>query len=473
MAPAVRARALADVALFDGWLGVPARREQAAEALAIARRLDDPPLVVRALTACCGTAAFDPEQAAAYFAEAIDLARSLGDRWRLSQLLGFHAYAAMMAGDATAALAAGEEGRALADAIGDRFASGLCRVWGLAAARAVLGDLRGGDKQLAEVVADAGAAGDLLCRFNGLTTHSFVLGWQGKTAEARAAAEEAISSAAELGVLVEGQGYLTLSNAELAAGDVEAAMNALVQGWKRIGDIEFSAMNLRWRAETELAAGDLDMAAGWADRAVSCTTGFFHMLSLTTRARVALARTDIDAAERDAYDALACATEVSALVGLPDILDCLTYLAANAGAYPLAARLGGAAEAIRVRTGEVRYRIHQDEDEASVTALRNAMGETDFDVNWAEGASLSTDEAIAYAQRGRGERKRPSTGWASLTPTERDVVRLVSEGLSNKDVAMRLFVSPRTVETHLTHVYTKLGLSSRVQLAQEATRRGA
>jgi DNA-binding CsgD family transcriptional regulator len=57
-----------------------------------------------------------------------------------------------------------------------------------------------------------------------------------------------------------------------------------------------------------------------------------------------------------------------------------------------------------------------------------------------------------------------------LTPTERDVVRLVSEGLGNKDIATRLFISPRTVATHLTHVYAKLGLRSRVQFAQEAAR---
>ena len=99
------------------------------------------------------------------------------------------------------------------------------------------------------------------------------------------------------------------------------------------------------------------------------------------------------------------------------------------------------------------------------------LGREDFDAAWAEGAALSTEEAIAYAQRGRGERKRPASGWASLTPAERDVVRLVSEGLANNDIATRLFVSPRTVQTHLTHVYTKLGLTSRVQLAQEATRR--
>jgi DNA-binding CsgD family transcriptional regulator len=98
------------------------------------------------------------------------------------------------------------------------------------------------------------------------------------------------------------------------------------------------------------------------------------------------------------------------------------------------------------------------------------MGESDFDAAWAEGAALSTEEAIAYAQRGRGERKRPTSGWASLTPTERDVVRLVSEGLGNSEIAARLFVSPRTVQSHLTHVYNKLGLTSRVQLVQAAAR---
>jgi DNA-binding CsgD family transcriptional regulator len=98
------------------------------------------------------------------------------------------------------------------------------------------------------------------------------------------------------------------------------------------------------------------------------------------------------------------------------------------------------------------------------------LGDNDFEAAWDQGASLSTEEVLAYAQRGRGERKRPASGWESLTPTEHDVVRLVSEGLSNADVATRLFISPRTVQTHLTHVYAKLGLDSRVQLVQEAAR---
>ena len=87
-----------------------------------------------------------------------------------------------------------------------------------------------------------------------------------------------------------------------------------------------------------------------------------------------------------------------------------------------------------------------------IAAVRNALDDRDFNTAWAEGVALSTEEAIAYAQRSRGQRKRPASGWASLTPAERDVVRLVSEGLGNNDIATRLFVSPRTVQTHLTHV---------------------
>jgi DNA-binding NarL/FixJ family response regulator len=55
---------------------------------------------------------------------------------------------------------------------------------------------------------------------------------------------------------------------------------------------------------------------------------------------------------------------------------------------------------------------------------------------------------------------------------ENDVVRLVFEGLGNKEIGARLFILPGTVQTHLTHVYAKLGISSRIQLLQESGRRG-
>jgi DNA-binding CsgD family transcriptional regulator/tetratricopeptide (TPR) repeat protein len=70
----------------------------------------------------------------------------------------------------------------------------------------------------------------------------------------------------------------------------------------------------------------------------------------------------------------------------------------------------------------------------------------------------------------RGPRNRPSTGWDSLTVTEREVSRLVAQGLTNVAVAKRLYISPHTVNTHLRHVFAKLGISNRVALAAEVNR---
>jgi DNA-binding CsgD family transcriptional regulator len=120
--------------------------------------------------------------------------------------------------------------------------------------------------------------------------------------------------------------------------------------------------------------------------------------------------------------------------------------------------------------GLVRFKVLDADNQVRITAIREALGQNEFDAAWTEGAALSIGEAIAYAQRGRGERKRAGSGWASLTRAELDVAKLVSEGLGNKEAAARLFVSPRTVQAHLTHIYNKLGMTSRVQLAQEATR---
>ncbi|MGA8247376.1 MAG: AAA family ATPase [Nocardioides sp.] len=65
----------------------------------------------------------------------------------------------------------------------------------------------------------------------------------------------------------------------------------------------------------------------------------------------------------------------------------------------------------------------------------------------------------------RGARQRPRSGWDSLTPTEGTVADLVGEGLSNPQIAERLFISRRTVQTHVAHIFSKLDIASRAQLA--------
>ena len=68
----------------------------------------------------------------------------------------------------------------------------------------------------------------------------------------------------------------------------------------------------------------------------------------------------------------------------------------------------------------------------------------------------------------RAKHRKAQAGWESLTPTEMKVVGLVAEGLSNPQIAARLFLSPRTVATHVSHVLGKLGVHSRIDIAREA-----
>ena len=78
------------------------------------------------------------------------------------------------------------------------------------------------------------------------------------------------------------------------------------------------------------------------------------------------------------------------------------------------------------------------------------------------GAAL---RGLGVRQGTRGRRRRAATGWASLTPNERAVSQLVAQGLTNREVGRRLHISPHTVNTHLRHVFLKLTVSSRAELA--------
>jgi DNA-binding CsgD family transcriptional regulator len=69
-------------------------------------------------------------------------------------------------------------------------------------------------------------------------------------------------------------------------------------------------------------------------------------------------------------------------------------------------------------------------------------------------------------RRDRRDFAGPVAGWGSLTESELRVVQLVAEGLTNREVADRLFLSPHTVDSHLRHAFTKVGVNSRVELTR-------
>jgi DNA-binding CsgD family transcriptional regulator/tetratricopeptide (TPR) repeat protein len=182
------------------------------------------------------------------------------------------------------------------------------------------------------------------------------------------------------------------------------------------------------------------------------------------------AETDREQAREFCHQALALQSESGYRLDAVMTVEALAQLQARRGNHVDAARLYGAADAERRRLG-ARFRPldvlrHRETRAAVATSLEIATLRRALN----EGAALSFNDAIAYAGRGRGSRGgRPIIGWASLTSTEKAVARLVSEGLTNREIAGRLLMSTSTVKTHLAHIFGKLAISHRAELASRAT----
>lgn len=193
--------------------------------------------------------------------------------------------------------------------------------------------------------------------------------------------------------------------------------------------------------------------------------------ALSAQAAIAAGEGDLHRAEDLLHEAL----DLVATAGYtPVVRSMLEAVAAIVGAQDRGE------EASRLLAALARRDEHADREPGSwlrqsastpeAERLRDALGAEAFDAAWAEGTAMTLDEAVEYARRGRGQRRRPTHGWPSLTPTERKVVALVAEGLTNPQIGQRLFVSRRTVQTHLAHVFAKLHVSTRTELATAATK---
>lgn len=188
-------------------------------------------------------------------------------------------------------------------------------------------------------------------------------------------------------------------------------------------------------------------------------------------ARVERVLGNADTGEALAHEALRMFERAEHAPGIAEVLEVLGQLAGDQSSFIEALRLLGAADRARTAMGIARPPLHEDDLEVTRKRCHGVLDATSAGAAIEEGQRMSLVEAVAYAARGRGERKRPPTGWESLTPTELEVARLVAQGLSNPEIGRRMFISTNTVKAHVSHVFAKLGISSRAQLAAEAERR--
>jgi predicted ATPase/class 3 adenylate cyclase/DNA-binding CsgD family transcriptional regulator len=203
-------------------------------------------------------------------------------------------------------------------------------------------------------------------------------------------------------------------------------------------------------------------------RAVQDRVGNQHAGAMLEQRAAALARVqgEIVDAEQIIHRAMDTQHENGYRADVATSLEMLAGILITTQRATDAARLAGAAQAERDRLG-FRMRIPPEREiyAADLATVEQALGVEAFAQAFAEGEAMSLDEAVAYAQRSRGRRGRPAFGWDSLTPTEQDVVALVIDGCTNVEIAQRLLMSRETVKTHLSHVYAKLQVRTRAQLA--------
>jgi DNA-binding CsgD family transcriptional regulator len=302
----------------------------------------------------------------------------------------------------------------------------------------------------------------------------------GDTELAYSLASQTLARALETGAgLIFGIAHQILARTEVALGDLPAARGHLenaVEAERSSGYVFQTSWHLAALGTLELIDGNLDAARRCGEEALEVArglgSGWMQANAECLLGRLALAAGEATEAERYIHDALGRLVAKGFAVAVPECLDVLATVAAAQESFEEAARLLGAAAAGRQRLGIVRFPPEPDFWASVEHTTRVALGPDSYDTAFTAGAALTTDDAVAYVRRARGERKRPSHGWDSLTPTELDVVRHIAAGLTNRQIGEHMFISPGTVKAHLSHIFAKLDTPSRSHLAAEAIRRG-
>ena len=170
---------------------------------------------------------------------------------------------------------------------------------------------------------------------------------------------------------------------------------------------------------------------------------------------------------------------VQAPWGSPYWLEGFARLASAEGQAARALRLGGATAALRRTYGMSIGLAEQAAFERGLERAWQALGEEEGKAAWEEGRAMTLEEALAFALENpveepaaKPETKLGQTSGGLLSTREVEVLSLVAEGLTDAEVAGRLYVSPRTVGGHLRGAYGKLGVKSRIAAINEAQQLG-
>jgi predicted ATPase/DNA-binding CsgD family transcriptional regulator len=372
--------------------------------------------------------------------ESLALCREIGDAPGIAYSLYLLGAVASARGNPAAAHSLLEQSVGLEREIGDqgRIVLPLCKL----AARVVQqGEYTRGRALLEESLALAREAGDkrgIAHSLEGLANLLFVT--QGDQARIRSLLEEVLALSREIGYKDALATYFSLSGeVVLSQGDVATAYSLLEEC--------------------------LRLCREMGDR-VSIAQ------SLSLMAKVVTIQGDHTAARALYEESLALAREI----GNKNIAFCLEGLAgvvAAQGELAWAVQLWGAAKALREAIGVPIPPVYHAEYEQLVATARTQLGEKAFATAWAQGRMMTPEQALTVqepatmpipvpTEQPPAPPAKPSPTYPDgLTTREVEVLRLVAQGMTNEQMAKQLVISPRTVNTHLTSIFSKIGVSTR------------
>ncbi|GAA1840144.1 LuxR family transcriptional regulator [Pseudonocardia ailaonensis] len=313
--------------------------------------------------------------------------------------------------------------------------------------------------------------------------HLFVAAWidylAGRWDDALASLDSGLEATS-----VTGTGWLSrplglVVGVRVRRGELERAAEA-IEGWKVRGLPEQYGLPMVGLAEMLLgeAQGRPGEVVGLTRRtwtgALDTGRRVWALIAGPDSVRIALQAGDAELVERIAADTAAVPLdEVPALAPAADLVraaaerDPGRAMAAASGFAGRGNLLGElqAWEEAAVAAAERKDQERARSCAARATSLAGLLGATTVERRL---TARLREHAVRLGVTGK--RRRPSSGWESLTPTELQVAELVGQGMTSPQIATRLYVSPRTVQTHISNSLRKLGLSSRVELATTVTR---